>query len=282
MSMSKREHGRRGTAAVLWALAQLGGCAHDPAPARPTVHAAPATANANTATPAAQAPEAQAEWGASAAELEPRPPARIEDYMEGHFVIATWSRDAVINGTIDDLREPLLTLADFDYGPVAPGAWMPQIAALQATARLTAHADSLEAAATGVATMARQCGDCHAAERHKPYFGPDIRASQPRPPNSLRERMERHIWATDRMWEGLTAPSEDAWNAGAAALARLPLETPSSEARIPAEFEGRLRRLRELGSSALEAETRAERANLYASLLATCANCHAHQDEFED
>jgi hypothetical protein len=41
----------------------------------------------------------------------PAPTEQIEDYMADHFVIVTYSRDAVINGDLDALREPLQVFA---------------------------------------------------------------------------------------------------------------------------------------------------------------------------
>lgn len=256
----------------------LTSCAHESAAAKPSAHPAPQPASAS-AQPGAAVEELAAERDESPDELDEfgAAPVRIEDFMNSHFVIITWARDAVINGSLEALREPLYTMADFDYKPVAPGGWMEKIAAIQATARITAEAESLAMAAAGVATMARQCGDCHTAERHKPYFGPDIRARRPVEPGSLQERMERHIWATDRMWEGLTAPSEDAWNAGAAALANLPVD--KAAARLPEEYVAQLRTLRELGAAAVHADTRADRANVFGAMLASCATCHADEDE---
>lgn len=278
----KRSRGRA-AAFGLWALLLVPACAQQRAAVKPSERPAPAKAPATEGSrePAAGTavePGPERDGWAARAEPPAPAPARIEDFMSTHFLIVTWARDAVINGSLEALREPLTALADFDYGSVAPGGWMEPIAALQTTARITAESESLDAAAAGVAVMARQCGDCHTAERHKPYFGPDIHARQPLEPGSLRERMERHIWATDRMWEGLTAPSEDAWNAGAAALANVPVENIA--AQVPVKFVPALRRLRELGTAALSADTRDARTKSYGTLLASCAACHAHADEF--
>ena len=270
----------------LLGLGVLAACAHagappaSGAPRAPKQHeraTAPAQSTASTAPVERKAEQVEK---TAKPEASPTPPT-IKDYMEAHFVITTWSRDAVINGSLDALREPLLAMADFDYGRVAPGDWMAQIVALQATARVTAGAESLEAAAIGVATMARQCGDCHTEKRHKLYFGPDIRTTERPPEASLRERMERHVWAADRMWEGLTGPSDNAWNAGAAALAAVPLASPDSDVVLSAAFKKRLRDMRTVGTKALAAESRAERADVYASLLVSCADCHSQAEELE-
>jgi hypothetical protein len=207
-------------------------------------------------------------------------PTSIEDYMVDHFVIATWSRDAVINGVLEALREPMDAIAHFDYSATTPEEWMPRVSRMQAAARVTASAESLTIAAAGVAAMARECGDCHAEHRKSPYFGPDIRAPKSPPPDSLGERMQRHIWAADRMWEGLTAPSNEAWNAGASALARAPGGSPASELPLPADFVERLSALREVGKRALQARRSEQRAKAYGLLIASCADCHARGYDF--
>jgi len=93
--------------------------------------------------------------------------------------------------------------------------------------------------------------------------------------------MYRHMWAADRLWEGLTGPSDDAWRSGAEVLARAPASPPVTETPLPAGVVALLAEVRELGQAALEAETLAQRANLYAPFLASCAGCHAHAADLE-
>jgi hypothetical protein len=278
------------------ALCLVVGCAHGAPAASPTSPAPQASAPLHaqqpesaqaTATPAAAAAPADLAHDEISPEedetvdWEPVAPA-IEDYMTDHFVIATWSRDAVINGVLEALREPLDAIADFDYSAVTPEEWMPRVSRMQAAARATATAPSLTIAAAGVAAMAAECGDCHAEHRKGPYFGPDIKAPKTPPPDSLGERMQRHLWAADRMWEGLTGPSNEAWNAGASALARAPGGSPASELPLPADFVERLTDLRRLGKSALEVRRPEQRAKTYGLLIASCAGCHARGHEAED
>lgn len=215
----------------------------------------------------------------SPAEREPEAAERIEDYMVEHFVIVTWSRDAVIDGSLDALREPLSALAAYEYEHVAAGSWMPWIAQIQAAARLTSEAESLAAAATGVANMARACGGCHAALGRGPDFGSVHRDVHTLTPDTLGSRMDRHMWAADRMWQGLTGPSDAAWRAGAAALAKAPATAPEFDPPLPADFVRALDEVRELGEAASAATSLEERANVYGLFLAACAGCHAHHVE---
>ncbi|MET0386582.1 MAG: hypothetical protein ABW321_11515, partial [Polyangiales bacterium] len=75
----------------------------------------------------------------------------VTAFMAEHFEISTWARNAVVEGSIEKVRIPLLALANYDYRTVVPGGWMQGVLQLQAAARLTADANSLEAAAVGVA-----------------------------------------------------------------------------------------------------------------------------------
>lgn len=205
----------------------------------------------------------------------------IGAYMAQHFAVATFARDAIINGELDVAREPLMRLAEYDYAAVAPGGWLTWIAQLQQAARLTAEADSLDLAASGVATLARVCGECHAAMKAGPDFSTAPHGESGPSRDSMPSRMYRHMWAADRMWEGLTGPSEEAWHAGAEVLARAPEAPPVTEPPLPEAFVALLAEVRELGQRALEADTLAKRADLYAPFLASCAGCHAHATELE-
>jgi hypothetical protein len=201
---------------------------------------------------------------------------RIEDFMVDHFVIVTFGRDAVINGDLEALREPLAAFADYDYRSVAPGGWLPWIAQIQTAARLTSEASALETAAVGVATMARSCGGCHEASGRGPDFGPSDHETKTPSSDTLEERMQRHIWAADRMWEGLTAPSDEAWQEGAAALAHTPSSVPATKPPLPPRFVEELLATRALADDAVGATSAAQRADVYAGFIASCANCHAH------
>jgi cytochrome c553 len=198
----------------------------------------------------------------------------IQTFMLEHFVIATWARDSVIDGDIEGLRMPLDALADYSYRSVAPGGWMRGIAQLQAAARLTADANTLEAAARGVAAMGRVCGECH-----REQGGPDVKHYKPErkgpKSDSYEARMFRHAWAVERLWEGLTSPSDEAWVAGAAALSHAPSAAPTAEPALPPTVVQKLTLVRQLGSKAARADSFEAREKVYGELLVTCAHCHS-------
>jgi cytochrome c553 len=210
-----------------------------------------------------------------------RPPeGRIEDYMLDHYVITMLSRDAVIGGSLDGLREPLLAFAEHPYKDVATGGWIAAMTQIQEAARLTANAPTLELAATGVATMARSCGECHRQAGGGPVFV-QLPAARSRVSDTVGTRMRRHMCAAERLWEGLVGPSDDAWNDGAAVLARISTDAPASDAPLPAGFTAALNEVQALGQQALEASSAAERSNVYGRFLASCASCHSHRVEVE-
>jgi mono/diheme cytochrome c family protein len=204
---------------------------------------------------------------ADAEEHEP-----LSSIMSDHFYIAAWARDTVVYGDIDALREPLASLAHYQYPPEMPAG----VSELQAAAALTAKADNLAAAAAGIAAMARVCGECHRklglgiVAKQRP-----IDTSTPNKVDAISGRMFRHGWAAERLWEGLVAPSDQAWTAGAAALAHAPMRTPKTKQPVTEKFAQSLRAIRDLGARASIATSMEERTNIYAQTLATCAQCHA-------
>ena len=176
---------------------------------------------------------------------------------------------------------PLLAFAEHEYSDVAIGGWLPHVARIQETARLTANARTLDLAAVGVATMARGCGACHAASGRGPEVAAAIEEPQSQDSTSLAARMGQHMWAAKRLWEGLVGPSDDAWNAGASTLARISTDVPTHDPQLSAAFVFALLETQSLGQSALEATSQDDRASVYGVLLAKCAACHSQNVAFD-
>ncbi len=243
-------------------LCWIAGCAHGagtPEPAPPAAEPAP-----------------EATGGEPTPVSGDGPRAGVEPYMAAHFAIATTARDWVIDGNLTALREPLFEFSSQEYEEAEVGGWLEGIGRMQHAARLTAEAHTLDLAAMGVATMARACGECHQEQGRGPHFlapGPD--AYEASGPGEFSGRMVQHMWAADRMWEGVTGPSEASWKAGATALAQTPLQPPRMDPPLPEGFVAALGELRQLGQQATEAETLSARADVYGLLLASCSACHA-------
>ncbi len=195
------------------------------------------------------------------------------EHMQEHFTRATAVHAAVMMGDLDALREPAQWLADHDVAPGLPPNWEPYVAEMRAAAEQLLTQDDLAGAAAAASAMAQTCGNCHAALAGGVHFtaGPAPAAE----PGAV-AHMLRHNWAAERMWEGLTGPSNEAWMKGVDALADAPLDAeqlggpPVARTRI-STLAQQVHALAGQAGEAVEPNTRAE---VYGRFLATCARCH--------
>ncbi len=146
-------------------------------------------------------------------------------------------------------------------------------ARMRGYAGLIAQANTLGEVAARTGQMAAACGSCHQETRSGPRF---VMRSQPPRGTELGSQMVRHIWAADRMWEGLVGPSDEAWQAGAEALedAWLPVTVLSVGYGPRGEVDGMIGEIRSLAVRAQTAGDQEERARLYGEMLGTCSRCH--------
>jgi hypothetical protein len=189
--------------------------------------------------------------------------------MQAHFTDALLIRKAVIAGTPEQASRPAEALAKAESLDELPAGWRPFVERMQQIARRINDSTSAAQAAAATADLGISCGGCHL------QLGGPKASSTPPPPEgtALVERMQRHVWATERLWEGLTVPSSEAWNAGAKALSASP---------FPAEIlkQGGVRTrsaasdFAKLVVKAPGKKTVDERAALYAELLVVCGGCH--------
>jgi hypothetical protein len=95
--------------------------------------------------------------------------------------------------------------------------------------------------------------------------------------SSVAADMQRHLWAADRMWEGLVGPSDTAWQAGVVALAdaQLAPEAMADDRTLPKEVFALAEQAHEIGAKGGDEKDPAKRAELYGRYLGTCAACHA-------
>lgn len=144
---------------------------------------------------------------------------------------------------------------------------------------MLSHAGTIAEAAdwvtitSGVGRLAASCGDCHSALGGGPHFVP---GSQAPGGTSQEAHMIRHLWAADRMWEGLVGPSEESWKVGVEALA---LTDPSMAAAIRATIpddalDGFLAAVSHVAVSAAAAHTQEDRAVAYGQVMESCQSCH--------
>src|SRR6185295_1100568 len=96
--------------------------------------------------------------------------------------------------------------------------WRGFVERMQEVAGRIKDSTLISRAAAATADLGVSCGLCH-QQRGGPRASKE---TDPGEGTSVESRMRRHVWATERLWEGLYVPSDDAWNAGAQALSTAP------------------------------------------------------------
>jgi hypothetical protein len=204
----------------------------------------------------------------------PPPGSSLDRVMRAHFKDALLIRQAVIAGTPEQAANPATVLAMIQNLDDLPPGWQKFVERMQQAAKRITDSTSSAQAAAATADLGVACGQCHSQQG-----GPAV-SSEPPPAEgtSVEQRMKRHAWATDRLWEGLVVPSSEAWNAGSKALVGAPfprevLQRGGVHARSAASD------FTKLVAEAPNKKTAEERAALYAELLMTCGTCHRARPE---
>jgi len=213
-------------------------------------------------------------------DLAPQPPAPVHLYreaivrfhMRGHLQDLRAIQDHLLFGNLEAAQVLAILVAQ----PVRdPGllAWKLDLERVSDLVYEVATAPSIDEALRREAKVAVACAECHMSTQRLPKL-----ATGEAPPKDLpttEARMLRHLWATDRLWEGLIGGSENAWRDGLQVLAVTPL--PISPALTGPDQGPRLQALaREaLAQHATQTETLDERGRLYGEMLVGCAACHA-------
>lgn len=179
----------------------------------------------------------------------------------------------VVQGNLQRVRDAgtwLLDQGSYMGGPVAVTG---DFEAMNKEARVLSQANDLAQAAAAAGRLAATCGGCHVETGGGPRF---VVGSEAPGGVSQEAHMIRHLWATDRMWEGLVGPSDEAWLAGAEALAVTdPGMVDAIRATIPPDaIEGFLAGVGDAARIALEAEGLDERARAYGDAVRACTQCH--------
>lgn len=198
----------------------------------------------------------------------PDPDTAAPSHMFAHFMQVGAIQSAVVNGDVDATRAPARWLASHEDADF-PADAQPALEQMRAEARVLLAQSELTDVARSVARMGMACGTCHRVTDG----GPEIRLSEAPPPsNAPDQHMARHVWALDRMWEGLIAPSDAAWRAGAAALVNAPLRFGAGDQA--AQADELAAKVHQIAESARNAASDRERADVYGELLQSCALCH--------
>jgi cytochrome c553 len=192
--------------------------------------------------------------------------------MHVRFGAALRMEQAIAHGDLDRAHAEAHTLAELDE-PAALPRWRPYFEAIRDAARQVESTGGSVGAAQLTAMLGRRCARCHEASTARIVYPVEpAPAGDPK----LVIQMLGHQWAAAQMWQGLIGPSEDRWLAGARALTTAPLNivaqsvTPTSELDVDD-----IARVRLYANRALTMGSQDARAELFGTLLATCAHCHA-------
>ncbi len=245
-------------------------------PELPVADPSPAVAPpGEVATAEAAAPAAPAEPAAPGSEPA-APPAGDEGpaststraatraAMGAHDELSEFARAAIVSGDLPAFRAAVESAA---RAPL-PGDEPERGAAYVAALRAAASAPDLTAAAASLGRIGEACAACHRqhpAGRFPPSGYPDGDAD-------VLDRMQRHWWGVQAMWQGLVGPSVRSWEVGAKALADRGLTQmsgfPDTEpARAWAtDFQRAV--------AVAQGVPEAERGAAFGKILVTCAACH--------
>lgn len=180
----------------------------------------------------------------------------------------------VVLGDLDRAREAGSWLLSQDAGASTAGGAGIYREAMRDHAATIAEAEDLDVVTVEVGRLAASCGSCHQASNGGPRF---VAGSDAPEGDSRGAQMILHLWAADRMWEGLVGPSEEAWQAGTRALSELAptLGWAIRASESPGEASRILQALSRLASEAGKARGQEERGAAYGRILETCRRCHS-------
>jgi len=196
----------------------------------------------------------------------------VREHMQDHFDYATAIHAAIIDGDLEASREAARWVADHE-GIDAPSSWDSYLESMRSTAQQVANAPSVGAAADGASRLTRACGSCHSTLAPEATF-----TASPAPADDpmIVPHMLRHNWAIERMWEGLTMSSVEAWNLGAQELSGTPvsMDAMSVEEGAAEAVSALAHRVHQLGAQGAAEVGWGGRTDVYGQLLTTCAACH--------
>lgn len=186
--------------------------------------------------------------------------------MQRHDELGAKAREAVIMGDLDAFR---LAMEIAAVQPL-PGSYAQQASDFVARARVGSEVKTVEEAAAALGALGGACAWCHQAAPAERFPPSGFETGD----EDVLDRMQRHWWATDALWQGLVGPDEAAWKVGAQTLADRSL---TQVAGFPKGKAARTRAaaLQTAARAALEAPAEpAARGKALGQVLATCADCH--------
>lgn len=208
--------------------------------------------------------------GITSAAEDVAPRSALSQEMQTHAAQTRTARLAIIDGNLQLATQAGTALLARIPAWTLPGSARTLEPALIVPARALAEATTLEAAALALGDIGVACGSCHAAQ------GSALELKTPAPPpvtEGFSEQMQRVHWASERMWQGLILPSEEAIAESVSVLDTLPAAGfhPERMTALPAaavETDGNVHQLAALITT--------RRGWAYGSMLAACASCHTN------
>lgn len=190
-----------------------------------------------------------------------------------HFDQATEARAALVRGDMETTRRAARWLATHEETTQLPPGSEDLLAEMRMYAQRASETSDLASSAQAISQMGRVCGSCHSTYKIDPQFFLGTAAPEGHGP---RAEMARHVWASERMWEGMVGPLDHAWVEGAKELREGWLD-PQEVVSNPgdrAKVHEMVRNVYEIGTRAEKTSEPSERAELYGSFLTTCIDCH--------
>lgn len=242
-------------AGVLFFAGALGKC--EEASSAPAPSAEPKSAASTVALPAEPAGAPQ-----KAAPTQQQTPT-TRTYMLNHFADSVRVREAIIAGKLADAQAAAAAVASDPWSPRLRGDYRAHVQAVRDSARAVQQAGSLPAAAAALGKLGETCAMCHLK-----FGGPGSPVAPVQLNGQADLGMLAHALATDRLWQGLSAPSDETWRNGARAL----LDAPALDSDV-ADVAAAARHLRELAQQGTGAVA-SQRGKIFGNVVATCAACH--------
>jgi cytochrome c553 len=192
--------------------------------------------------------------------------------MEAHYAAVILAHDALMQGDLDAFHARLVDLETHELPPNSPDEWAPFDDRLLAAAGQAGKATDLTTAANALASVALACGTCHQSLGRGPVYPVPLVDEQIKP---LKAGMREHQWATQMLWNGVTGPSDYAWDRGSEKLAETRIFADGEwVGQVDVSLLQRDEALRGLGEEARATTGLPARAMLYGRMLATCGGCH--------
>jgi mono/diheme cytochrome c family protein len=197
----------------------------------------------------------------------------MQAHMYAHFDRAGEMHDALVKGDLDEAQSAAHWIATHPERSDFSGRSVYLQDAMRAFASEVDNAEVLSDATSAAARMGQACGDCHRENEIEPRF---LIGTAPPTGSGPQAEMARHVWAEERMWEGLVGPGDRAWTTGAEALRSgwLNIQEVVLDPDDRPAIHELVKSVYDLAVQAGEAKTSNERALLFGEFLNTCAECH--------